>query len=90
MLTSINEAIEIPCPNQLFSFTSKAKEPPCVPIPAPALISPVAFSSTIISIIFNSLSDPVETSFLTEPNKPLDFNLDIEEDYRKLLRVLTI
>jgi hypothetical protein len=44
--------ILIPLPNQLFSEILNANEPPFVPIPAPAEISPVGFSSTIISIIF--------------------------------------
>ena len=48
----------LPSPNQLFSETPKEKEPPSVPTPAPALTSPVAFSSTLISIIFKSLEDP--------------------------------
>ena len=40
-----------PSPNQLFSATAIAKDPPEVPIPAPALISPVGLSSTSISTI---------------------------------------
>ena len=34
-----------PRPSQLFSLILKAKEPPLVPTPAPALISPVGCSS---------------------------------------------
>ena len=45
-------------PNQLFSEMLKAMVPPSVPIPAPALISPVGLSSTFISIIFKLFSDP--------------------------------
>ena len=40
-----------PFPSQLFSITLKTKLPPLVPMPAPAEISPVACSSTLISII---------------------------------------
>ena len=42
----------IPLPSQLFSLTENAILPPLVPMPAPALISPVGFSSTNNSIIF--------------------------------------
>ena len=49
-----------PSPNQLFSVTLKAKVPPSVPIPAPALISPVGFSSTFIFITFKFFSVPLE------------------------------
>ena len=57
-----------PLPSQLFSAILKAKEPPLVPTPAPAEISPVGFSSTTILIIFWSFRDPSITSFLTSPN----------------------
>tara|TARA_A100001015_G_C14317842_1_gene454425 strand:+ start:295 stop:465 length:171 start_codon:yes stop_codon:yes gene_type:complete len=50
-----------PFPNQLFSVILKAKVPPLVPIPAPALISPVGFSSTLISIILKSFEEPTST-----------------------------
>ena len=49
---------DFPCPNQLFSFILNAIVPPDVPTPAPALISPVGLSSTLISIIFKLFSLP--------------------------------
>ena len=67
-----------PVPNQLFSFIPNENKPPSVPTPAPAEISPVGCSSTIISIIFRSFSDPVLTFCLTEENICLAFNLDID------------
>ena len=51
----------IPSPSQLFSLMLKENEPPLVPTPAPALISPVGFSSTLISIIFKSFDEPSDT-----------------------------
>ena len=44
---------------------ANARVDPLVPVPAPALISPVACSSTIISIVLNLLLDPVLTFFVT-------------------------
>ena len=41
-----------PLPRKLFSVTPNLTAPPLVPTPAPALISPVGFSSTLIFIIF--------------------------------------
>ena len=41
---------------------------PFVPVPAPAEISPVGFSSTIISIIFNWSSEPFLIFVSTFPN----------------------
>ena len=68
LLASKKDESLIPFPNQLFSVTLNAKDPPEVPIPAPALISPVGFSSTVMSIILRSLDEPVIilgfTSFL--------------------------
>ena len=46
-----------------------------VPKPAPAIISPVGFSSTLISIIFKLESDPLETFSSTEPKMFLDLIL---------------
>ena len=52
----------IPFPKKLFSWMPNEVEAPEVPIPAPAEIWPVGFSSTVISIVFsNSLS--VSTSW---------------------------
>ena len=63
-----------PSPSQLFSLTYLfAKLPPLVPTPAPALISPVGFSSTCMSITFKSLLLPSLTSLDTSLNKFLDF-----------------
>ena len=55
----------LPEPSQLFSFIPTANDPPVVPIPAPAEISPVARSSTAISIFLRSSFVPSETSNLT-------------------------
>ena len=49
--------------------------PPLVPTPAPALISPVGFSSTLISIIFKLFEDPSLISDLTEEKIFLDLIL---------------
>ena len=46
----------IPLPRKLFSLTPKPRVLPDVPTPAPAVISPVGFSSTLILIILASLS----------------------------------
>ena len=56
----------------------KAKVPPLVPTPAPALISPVGFSSIKISIIFKFFLDPETTSDFTDLNIFLDFNFAID------------
>jgi len=42
----------MPLPKKLFSLIPKPNEPPDVPAPADAEISPVGFSSTKISNIF--------------------------------------
>ena len=42
----------IPLPKKLFSFTPKPNDPPEVPTPAVAYISPVGFSSKEILIVF--------------------------------------
>ena len=54
-----------PLPRKLFSFIPNITEPPLVPIPAPALISPVGFSSTVILIIFCPFKDPSKISAST-------------------------
>ena len=59
--TSNSKLNDFPFPNQLFSFILNANEPPLVPTPAPALISPVGFSSTLISIIFKLFYFHLET-----------------------------
>ena len=45
-------------------FTETEKLPPLVPIPAPADISPVGFSSTFILILFNSSEIMLTYSFV--------------------------
>ena len=72
-------------PNQLFSFTPNATAPPDVPIPAPALISPVGLSSTSISIICKLFSVPLEISYFTSLNIFLDLIFAI--DFSKLILV---
>ncbi len=62
-----------PLPNQLFSFTENIKLVPSVPIPAPAIISPVAFSSTDIFITLRSSEEPGDNSYSTLPKIFLDF-----------------
>ena len=47
---STSKETDFPVPSQLFSLIPIAKDPPLVPIPAPAEISPVGLSSTLISI----------------------------------------
>ena len=47
---------------------AKATVPPSVPTPAPALISPVGCSSTIMSITLRSLDEPCETFVSTVLN----------------------
>ena len=59
--TSKSKETDFPVPSQLFSFTPNANVPPVVPIPAPAVTSPVGCSSTIISIFFKLFFDPSET-----------------------------
>ena len=56
--TSREKSTFFPSPSQLFSLILTAKLPPSVPIPAPALISPVGFSVTSILIIFRLAEDP--------------------------------
>ena len=51
-----------PLPKKLFSLTEKPIVAPEVPVPAPREISPVAFSSTVILIIFEFGFDPSITS----------------------------
>ena len=55
----------IPLPKKLFSLIPAPIELPDVPTPAEADISPVGFSSTVISIILSSSLDPGLTSLLT-------------------------
>ena len=50
--------ISLPWPSQLFSCMLNAILPPLVPTPAPALISPVGFSSTSISMTFKLFALP--------------------------------
>ena len=57
----MSNATDLPCPNQLLSLILIANDPPFVPIPAPALISPVGFSSTSILIILRFFLLPSET-----------------------------
>ena len=58
----ISKETVLPSPNQLFSLILNAKLPPLVPIPAPALISPVGCSSTLIFIILRFFLLPSKTS----------------------------
>ena len=60
------ESSKIPFPKKLFSFIPPPIDPPEVPTPAPKEISPVGFSSTLISIVFKLLSEPSFISYLTE------------------------
>ena len=56
IVSSLNERLLfnlIPLPKKLFSCTPNWVDAPDVPIPAPAEICPVGFSSTVISIIFS-------------------------------------
>ena len=62
----------------MFSLTLIAKVPPLVPKPAPALISPVGFSSTSIFTIFRLFSDPCTTSYLTSLKIFLDLISEID------------
>ena len=75
---SISKAIVFPSPNQLFSFTLKINVPPEVPIPAPALISPVAPSSTSILIILRLSLVPLSTLYVTFLKIPLALILAID------------
>ena len=61
-----------PFPSQLFSLILIAKAPPLVPTPAPALISPVGFSSTFMFKIFKSAELPSVTSAFTSVKIFLD------------------
>ena len=55
---------------------------PEVPVPAPANISPVGLSSTVISIIFFCLSlSEIFILEFTDLNIPLDFILLIEQSH---------
>ena len=74
MFTSTKVSRRFPWPSQLFSEILKEKFPPVVPIPAPALISPVDFSVTLISTTFKSLLLPSETFFLTSLKISLAFS----------------
>ena len=67
-LTSALAASVTPFPNQLFSLILKAKDPPSVPTPAPALISPVGISSTTILIFLEFGVDPSVILSFTDPN----------------------
>ena len=69
----------------MFSLISNAKVPPLVPIPAPALISPVGFSSTSTSITLRSSLDPGKISDLTDKNIFLDFSFAIDLSKFKLV-----
>ena len=62
----------------MFSLTPIAKEPPVVPIPAPAEISPVGRSSTLMSICFKLLLEPSVTSYFTALNMFRDFIFAID------------
>ena len=53
----------------MFSFTPKAIVVPDVPTPAPAVISPVAFSSTVMFITFESNVFPSIISEFTSLKK---------------------
>ena len=64
----------MPDPSQLFSFTPNATVLPSDPTPAPAVISPVGFSSTVMSIILRSFSDPGFTLEFTSEKIPLALN----------------
>ena len=77
-LTEIAKSNLCPFPNQLFSLTFKANCPPLVPIPAPALISPVGCSSTSISMIFKFFLDPSIIFDFTSANILLDLILEID------------
>ena len=68
-------------PRKLFSETAKPSVPPEVPNPAPSDISPVAFSSTSISINFELLSDPSVIFDTTFANRFLAFRLLIDLFY---------
>ena len=74
-----------PSPNQLFSEIVNSKLPPLVPTPAPAAISPVGFSSILISIIFKLFAEPLDTSDFTDLKMFLDFKL--ANDLSKLIFV---
>ena len=54
-----------PFPKKLFSLRKTKCDPP-VPTPAPAIISPVGFSSTLILIILVVGVDPSITSAFTD------------------------
>jgi len=49
----------IPLPKKLFSLTPNAAVVPDVPTPAPNEISPVGFSSTLISITLKLVVEPI-------------------------------
>ena len=59
-------------------MTLIAKDPPFVPTPAPALISPVGCSATFISIIFKLLFAPLDTLEFTFLKIFLDFIFAID------------
>ena len=59
---------------------------PSDPTPAPAVISPVGFSSTVMSIIFRSFSDPVFTLDLTSEKIPLALNSESDWSSFNLLK----
>ena len=68
----------IPFPKKLFSLTPKKIDEPVVPNPAPAITSPVGFSSTKIFIILRSSDDPSIISELTFLKKFKLFKLLID------------
>ena len=74
----------IPLPLKLFSLIPTAKVEPSVPTPADAEISPVGFSSIIISMIFLLLST-VSLIFDLLLQRFLDFRLFIDRVWRILL-----
>ena len=84
--TSNSKLTLLPSPSQLFSLILKAKEPPSVPIPAPALISPVGFSSTSIFMIFKFSADPSFTEVSTLRKMFLDFISAIDFCRPKLVK----
>ena len=68
----------MPLPKKLFSLIPPPKVPPPVPKPAPKEISPVAFSSTVISITFTFSLEPSLILYLTEEKIFLAFRLFID------------
>ena len=65
----------IPFPKKLFSDIANPIVPPSDPAPAPTEISPVGFSSTVMSIIFVDNSEPSLISAVTDLNKLIALKL---------------